>query len=79
MQMQPLVLELRDVVHLLRAEVDRAGGQTAWAKRAQVHRTIVNRVLKGRKLPNKKIIRALRLRAVFVPEAGSLLAQLPCS
>ena len=65
-QMQ--VLEPKDVIRLLRSEVDRAGGQAAWAKEACVHRMIVNRVLKGQKSPSRKIIKALKLRTVFVRE-----------
>jgi hypothetical protein len=39
-----------DIVRLLKAAVEREGGQTAFAKRHRVHRSSVNRVLKG-KLP----------------------------
>jgi len=62
------VLEPEDVVALLRAEVQRAGGQAAWASKAGVSRIIVNKILNGHGLPTKKIIRALKLRPVFVAE-----------
>ena len=61
-------LDLKDVLHLLRSEVERAGGQVAWAKKTSIDRVTINRVLNDRQSPTKKIIRALKLRTVFVPE-----------
>jgi DNA-binding phage protein len=60
------IFELADVILLLRSEVKQAGGQTAWAKKNGINRTILNMVLKGRRAPNKAILRALKLRMVFV-------------
>jgi hypothetical protein len=60
------VLELEDVIHLLRSEVELAGGQVAWCKKSRVNRTVLNRVLNGRYPPTLTIIRALNLRPVFV-------------
>ena len=60
------VFELEDVILLLRSEVERAGSQMAWAKKTGINRTTINMVLNDRKLPTKKIIRALKLRMVFV-------------
>jgi DNA-binding phage protein len=65
------VLEVEDVVHLLRSKVERAGGQSAWAKKAGVDRTVVNRILHGARRPTEKIISALNLRMVFVSEPKS--------
>jgi DNA-binding phage protein len=62
------ILEIGDVIRLLRSEVCRAGGQAAWASRTGINRIIVNKVLNGRTLPTKKIIKALKLRVVFVSE-----------
>jgi DNA-binding phage protein len=64
-------LELKDVIRLLRSEVERAGGQTEWAKKTGVDRTTINRVLHDRQPPTKKIIRALKLRMVFVSKRKS--------
>ena len=50
-----------DVVRLLRSEVDRAGGQSAWARRERIDRTLLNRILCGQKPPTDKIIRALKI------------------
>jgi hypothetical protein len=61
-------LELKDVIHLLRSEVERAGGQVGWSKKTGNNRAVLNKVLNGHQPPTKSIIRALKLRVVFVPE-----------
>jgi DNA-binding phage protein len=66
-----IFLEMEGVIGLLRAEVERAGGQAAWAKAAGVDRTLVNSILKGRRMPTKKIVSALNLRTVFVSKLRS--------
>jgi DNA-binding phage protein len=63
------VLESNDVVALLRSEVGRAGGQAAWASKAGINRIVVNKILNGHGLPTKKIVRALKLRTVFISES----------
>jgi hypothetical protein len=60
------VLEIEDVIRLLRSEAKRAGGQKAWASKTGVNRVVVNKVLNGKTSPTEKIIRALKLRMVFV-------------
>jgi DNA-binding phage protein len=62
----PRTLEVKDVILLLRAEVRRAGGVSAWSKKTGVHRTIVSKVLHNSKPLPKSIIKALKLRTVFV-------------
>jgi len=64
-------LEPKDVIYLLRSEVERAGGQTAWAKRTGIQRAIINKVLNKLQPPSKPIISALKLRMVFVPKRKS--------
>jgi DNA invertase Pin-like site-specific DNA recombinase len=59
------VLEVEDVVELLRAETQLAGGISAWSRNNHVSREIVSRALNG-KLVAKSIIEALHLRTVFV-------------
>lgn len=54
-------LDDQDVVCVLRSEVERSGGQSSWARRERIDRSLLNRVLHGRKPPTKQIIRALRL------------------
>ncbi len=62
------VFELKDVIPLLRSEVRRAGGQVAWSKKNGINRTTLYRVLTGHRWPNERIIRALKLRTVFVSD-----------
>lgn len=63
------LLDLEDVMSLLRSEIERAGGQTAWSRMTGVHRTTVVKVLMGLQPIPKSIIKALKLRAVFVADA----------
>jgi hypothetical protein len=60
------VLEVKDIVPLLRAEVQRAGGISAWSKKTGVNRTVASKVVNNLKPPTKSVIKALKLRAVFV-------------
>jgi hypothetical protein len=61
-------LEEHDAVALLRAAVEREGGQTAFARRHRIDRGTLNRILKGaRRLPGS-YAKVLRLRKVYVVE-----------
>lgn len=60
------ILEPKDVTELLRAEIEKAGSQSAWARKTGVQRSEICKVLHGKGHPNEKMIRALGLRAVFV-------------
>jgi hypothetical protein len=62
------ILEEKDIVELLRIEIEKAGSQLAWAKKAGVNRTIANKVLHAAKRPGAKIIRALGLRTVVTSD-----------
>jgi DNA-binding transcriptional regulator YdaS (Cro superfamily) len=63
-RMKPL--HVRDVLILLRRDVDRAGGQSELSRQTGIGRTYINRVLNGRKPPGLSICRALGLeRAVL--------------
>jgi hypothetical protein len=66
------VLEPEDVLRLLRCEIERAGGQQPWAKSMGVDRANLNRVLKGLRPICMSIIKALKLRVVFVPESSKV-------
>jgi plasmid maintenance system antidote protein VapI len=59
------LLDDKEVVRLLRLKVERAGGQKAWAKKARINRTMVNKVINGQRPLTPGIIRALRLRKVY--------------
>jgi DNA-binding phage protein len=62
------ILDSEDVVRLLRLEVERVGGQAAWASKVGLNRIIVNKVLNRKTSPTKKIIKALKLRIVYISE-----------
>jgi plasmid maintenance system antidote protein VapI len=62
------VLEPKEIVQLLRAEVKKAGSQEAWAKRAGVQRTDVNKVIHLKRPVSKKMIKALGLRIAVVKD-----------
>jgi DNA-binding phage protein len=57
-----VVFEEDDLVCLLRAAVEREGGQTAFAKRYKVDRTRVNRILSRQLRASEAIAKALGLR-----------------
>jgi hypothetical protein len=59
------MLEYEDLLRLLRSEVRQAGGQSSWARREHIDRTMLNRILNGRKPINKEIIRALKLCNIY--------------
>jgi DNA-binding phage protein len=56
----------KEVLQLLRSEVERAGGQSAWARKSRFDRPMLNKILSGRLSPTKKIIDLLNLCLVYV-------------
>jgi hypothetical protein len=62
------VFDEDEVVHLLRAAVEREGSQIAFADRYGVDRANVSAVLNGRRRINGSLVRALGLRRVYVVE-----------
>jgi hypothetical protein len=60
------LLNLNDVIRLLRSEVKRAGSQRAFAKKADVNVSVVSKTLRGIVLPSEKILSALNLRVVYL-------------
>jgi hypothetical protein len=63
------LLEVQDVVRLLRKEVHLAGGQTPWARKNGIDRAGLNKVLNGHIDPTTNIIAALNLRTIYTSEA----------
>ena len=63
---QMKMFELEDVVSLLREEVQRAGSQGAFAKKNGIHRTALNKVLNGARMPPSSIIDVLGLAPIYV-------------
>jgi hypothetical protein len=60
------LLNLNDVIRLLRSEVERAGSQRAFARKADVNVSVVSKTLRGVVLPSEKILGALKLRIVYL-------------
>jgi hypothetical protein len=58
--------EVQDVTELLRREIDRVGSQSQWARQAGVQRSLINKVINGRRLPTSRLCRALGLKWVIV-------------
>jgi hypothetical protein len=60
-----LVFDDADVVHLLRAAIEREGSQIAFAKRYGVNRAYLNMVLSGKRPVGSAVVKALGLRKVY--------------
>jgi hypothetical protein len=60
------LLNVNDVIRLLRSEIKRAGSQRAFARKAGVNVSVVSKTLRGMVLPSEKIINALKLRVVYL-------------
>ena len=60
------ILDLEDVIRLLRSEMERAVSQRMFARKAGVNVSVVSKTLRGLILPSKKILRALKLRTVYL-------------
>jgi hypothetical protein len=58
-----------EVLLLLRAAIEREGGQAAFAKRHAVDRIYLNMVLNGRRSVGSTIVKALGLRIAYVAES----------
>ena len=66
--MTKYLLDEKDVLRLLREDVNKAGDQSAWARRTGVNRSYLNRVLKGKKKLGPTIVQALNLKKVVAYE-----------
>jgi hypothetical protein len=63
------LLNLNDVIRLLRSEVQRAGSQRAFARKAGVNVSVVSKTLRGVVVPSEKILSALKLRTIYPNDA----------
>jgi DNA-binding phage protein len=61
-----VVFDEDDLVRLLSAAVEREGGQTAFAKRYDVDRSRVNRILSRQLRASEAIAKALGLRRAYI-------------
>jgi DNA-binding phage protein len=62
------VLTEGDIRRVLRADVAAVGSQAAWAKKNQMSRLFLNRILRKVAPPSENIIRALGLRIVVISD-----------
>jgi hypothetical protein len=69
-KVQVCLAAIRDdeIVRLLRAAVEREGGQTAFARRHRLDRTRINRILNGKLEVHGPIAKVLGLRKVYIAE-----------
>ena len=65
-------LDEKEVILLLRSEVEKAGGQAAWARGERVSRISLNRALHGHIQIPPSLIKALKLRTVYQHDTGML-------
>jgi hypothetical protein len=63
-------LNVQEVIELLRAQVNRVGGQSEWARQTGIQRPLISRVLNGQRLPPSHLCRALGLEWVIVRDVG---------
>jgi hypothetical protein len=63
-----LMFDEHDVARLLRAAVEREGGQSAFAKHHGVDRAYLNMILKGRRPVSESIAGAVGLRKVYIAQ-----------
>jgi hypothetical protein len=63
-----LMFDEDEVIQLLRAAVEREGGQVAFARRHGLERTYVNMALHGRARIRDALAKALGLRKAYVAE-----------
>jgi len=63
-----LVFDEDDVVRMLRAAVEREGGQSAFAKHHGLNRALLNRILNGKRPVSGSVAKALGLRKMYVAE-----------
>ena len=57
-----------DLIHLLRAAIEREGSQIAFAKHYGVNRTYLNMILSGKKPVGDAVAKALGLNKVYIAE-----------
>ena len=61
-------LDDKDVIRLLKAEVERTGCQSAFARITGLNRNNINQILGGKRPMSKRVMRILKLRRVYIQE-----------
>jgi len=67
-QRKPAILRLDEMVRLLRAAVEQAGGQAEFARKERVNRPNLNSTLLGKRPPTRDVLKALKLGKIFAYE-----------
>jgi hypothetical protein len=65
-KLQPVVVEKRDFLALLEAEIEKVGSITVWCEKTGFNRTFVSQVLNKRRPASLKLIAALDLAEALV-------------
>jgi DNA-binding phage protein len=65
---QVLAFNDDEVIELLRAAIEREGGQTAYARRHGLERTGVNMILRRKRPVSDAVMKSLGLRKLYVSE-----------
>jgi DNA-binding phage protein len=60
------IFEEEEIFRMLRSDIKEAGGQSAWARKHRLDRTLLNKVLQGRNSITPSIAKALNLRRVYI-------------
>ena len=63
---RPIILDQDDLYRMLKAAVERAGGQTAFAKQHHIDRGRLNKILKRKNRPGDAVANALGLHRVYI-------------
>ena len=66
--MPPKIVSENEIRQLLRKDVERSGGQSAWARRERVCRTHLNRMLSGQRAVSETVLRKLKIKTFYVNE-----------
>ncbi len=61
-------LDDKDVIRLLKAEVERTGGKSGFARLTGLNRNNINQIIGGKRPISKRLMRMLKLRRVYIHE-----------
>ena len=63
-----VIFDEKDVIRLLRVEVEKDGSQAAFARRRNVERMYINAILRGKRPVTKTVANAIGLRRTYTPK-----------
>jgi DNA-binding phage protein len=64
----PSILDVEEVIQLLRAAVEQEGNRHAFARKTGISRSFINMILSGKRPPPDSVLKVLKLHRVFTPE-----------